>query len=210
MAANSNLSNMFRLFAIAFRPPSKGPWVDAVVSGSLRDDMKATWDALELPTEPLDTFCESLDVYVGRDPEDVLHALRREETRLFIGPDPLVENSEGTWLQRNNGVKKPIRMINQYSVAVTDFMRSCGVARQEKYNDCIDYLENECDFCGLLATQPDYFINLDCDPLEKLEEFVREHLMRWVPGFCDEVIKETKEPFYVGVCVLVKAFVQEF
>ncbi|NTU88733.1 MAG: molecular chaperone TorD family protein [Actinobacteria bacterium] len=210
MAINQNLPNMFKLFAVAFRPPSIGAWTDAIVSGALRDDMKASWEALELSQQPLDEFCAFLDYYVGRDVQDVLHEIRVEETRLFIGENPIVENSEGTWRQRKNGVKKPIRMINQHSIAVADFMRDCGIVRNEKYNDCIDYLENECDFCGFLATCPQYLIDMGLDPLDKLDEFINTHMMEWVPGFCNEVIAETKVPFYSGVCILMKAFIQEF
>ncbi len=210
MAADPNISVLFKLFAVAFRPPTIGAWTDSLVSGSLRDDIAATWTALELPKEPLAEFCAQIDGYTGRDAEEVLHEIRREETRLFIGENPLVENSEGTYLQRKHGVKKPIRMINQHSIAVADFMRSCGVTRQEKYNDCIDYLENECDFCGYLATEPRYLIDGGIDPLDKLDEFVNNHMLLWVPGFCAEIVAETKVSYYAGVALLMGAFIQEF
>lgn len=210
MAANHNVSVLFKLFAVAFRPPTIGAWIDSIVSGSLRNDIETTWVALGLPKEPLAEFCIKLDEYAERDTEEVLHELRREETRLFIGENPLIENSEGTYLQRKNGVKQPIRMISQHSVAVADFMRSCGVTRQEKYNDCIDYLENECDFCGYLATEPQYLIDLGIDPLNKLDEFVNDHMLLWVPGFCSEVKTETKVSYYAGIALLMGAFLLEF
>jgi TorA maturation chaperone TorD len=210
MTADNNLSNMFKLFAVAFRPPAAGPWAEAVVSGSLRDDMAATWEALDLVAEACSTFRTCMDGYVGRDADEVMHELRIEQTRLFIGENPPVENSEGTWLQRHNGVAKPIRMINNHTVAVTEFMKSCGVVRQLKYNDCIDYVENECDFCGHLATVPDELKERGIDPLEKLDEFMDQHMSRWIPGFCDEVISLTKTDYYRGVCTLLRAFVKEF
>lgn len=210
MGINHTVSILFRLFAVAFRPPAIGAWADSIVSGSLCNDMTAAWAALELPEGPLAEFCAKLDVYAGRDAEEVLHELRREETRLFIGEDPLVENAEGTYLQRKHGVRHPVRMIGQHSVAVADFMKSCGVTRQERYNDCIDYLENECDFCGYLATEPQYLIDLGVDPLGKLDEFAHNHMLLWVPSFCAEVVSETKAPYYAGIALLMGAFIQEF
>ena len=69
--------------------------------------------ALELSPAAIEMFSAALSTYEGADVEEALHVIRREETRLFIGPDPVVENSEkGTWLQRAHGVAHPIRMIN--------------------------------------------------------------------------------------------------
>jgi len=210
MAANQNLANMFKMFAIAFRPPTLGAWTDAVVSGSLRAGLSSTWEALELPAGSLAEFSACLGGYVGHDPEEVLHELRIEETRLFVGEDPIVENAEGTWLQRANGVEKPIRMINSHTTAVMTFMRECGVVRNEKYNDCIDYLENECDFCGYLAETPELPAGMGDDPLILLDRFVAEHMAKWVPGFCDEVIAASKVPYYIGICTLMRTFIREF
>lgn len=210
MPVNPNISVLFRLFAVAFRPPARGSWMDAVTSGSLAHDIETTWRALMLAEEPLLTCLDGLKQYEGADAERTLHALRIDETRLFVGENPLVENSEGTWLQREHGVKTPIRMINRHTQEVADFMRACGVARRDKYNDCIDYIENELDFCGYLASDPQELRNRGIDPLEKLDEFAESHLQKWVPGFCMQVAEEAGEPYYPAVCAALEAFVKEF
>ena len=73
----------------------------------------------------------------------MLHELRRENTRLFLGDRPLVENSEGPWRKRAEGKQGAALMVNSYSVEIADFMRSCGIERKPGYNDCIDYVEND-------------------------------------------------------------------
>ena len=210
MAMNPSISALFKLFAVAFRPPQAGAWTNSISSGSLANDIASCWQALELPKEPLDAFLESTKPYIGRDPESLLHELRVEETRLFIGDGPLVENTEGTWLQARAGIAKPIRMINNHTASVTEFMKSCGVVRQPKYNDCIDYVENECDFAGYLASEPEALAELGLDAADKLDEFASEHMKRWLPGFCDDVRSATDVAYYRGICTLLKAFLEEF
>lgn len=210
MAMNPNISAIFKLLAVAFRPPQSGAWTRAITSGSLACDLQNCWRSLELPDRPINIFADALDDYEERDEDDVLHELRIEATRLFIGDGPLVENTEGTWLQAHAGVKKPIRMINNHTAKVTAFMKSCGVVRQQKYNDCIDYIENEYDFAGYLASEPAALSDMGIDAADKLDEFVAVHMTKWIPGFCDEVCERTKEPYFIGICTLAKAFLEEF
>lgn len=217
---NTVLGAMFKLLAVAWRPPTAGPWVEAVTSGLMARDLVQVAAELELSKEAIGTFSETFATYEAAAPEEVLHRLRRDETRLFIGLDPVVENAEGTWLQREHGVAHPVRMINNHSVAVADFMKECGVVRREKYNDCIDYLFNELDFCGYLADRPiadsagedadaEDAAGESSEAIEQLETFIDEHLGQWVPGFCAEVTAEAREPFYRGLAVLTNAFVQK-
>lgn len=203
---NTVLGIMFKLLAVAWRPPTAGPWIEAVASGMMARDLVEASAALELSPAAIEMFSAALSTYEGADVEEALHVIRREETRLFIGPDPVVENSEGTWLQRAHGVAHPIRMINNHSVAVADFMKERGVVRKGKYNDCIDYLSNEFDFCGYLADGGTLSVSADIDAAERLQAFVDEHLCAWVPGFCVEVEAESAEPFYRGLAVLTGEF----
>lgn len=116
-SVNTVLGIMFKLLAVAWRPPTAGPWIEAVASGMMARDLVEASAALELSPAAIEMFSAALSTYEGADVEEALHVIRREETRLFIGPDPVVENSEGTWLQRAHGVAHPIRMINNHSVA---------------------------------------------------------------------------------------------
>lgn len=84
------------------------PWIEAVASGMMARDLVEASAALELSPAAIEMFSAALSTYEGADVEEALHVIRREETRLFIGPDPWVENSEGTWLQRAHGVAHPI------------------------------------------------------------------------------------------------------
>ena len=59
-------------------------------------------------------------------PGDVLHALRPEATRLFVGaPEPAVSPYEGVWRAADDGVQA-LLFVNPHSMEVERFMRSCG------------------------------------------------------------------------------------
>lgn len=206
---STNLGNMFRLFSVAFKPPTSD-LANVVVSGDLSKAMADTWRALGLDSEKVDAFVSVLDGYRGDDAEGTLHELRREHTRLFLGNPPLVENSEGPWRKKAEGKIGVDLMVNSYSLEIQEFMRQCGAVKAKGRNDCIDYIEVECEFAAMLAEQPQYLVDLGKDPLDLLDSFMDEHMKKWVPGFCAEVAEKTRLPYYRELCGLMASFMGEF
>ncbi len=45
--------------------------------------------------------------------------------------------------------------------------------------------------------------------LEKQRTFLNEHILKWVPEFCDKIIKSTNDEFYRGVAIVTKGFIEE-
>lgn len=206
---STNLGNMFRLLSVAFKPPTSD-LANVVVSGELSKAMTDAWRTLGLDGEKAAAFTGVLDGYRGDDAEDVLHELRREHTRLFLGNPPLVENSEGPWRKKAEGKIGVDLMVNSYSLEIQEFMRQCGAVKAKGRNDCIDYIEVECEFAAMLAEQPQYLVDLGKDPLDLLDSFMDEHMEKWVPGFCVEVAEKTRLPYYRELCRLMAAFMGEF
>ncbi len=202
----TSLGIVFKLFSVAFEPPTL-PLAQAVTSGSLQRDMKTVWDDLELDDKAITEFINAISVYKDRDSDDVLHELRRETTRIFLGDKPLIANSEGMWRMRFEG-RQAVLIINSYSLEVAQFMRKCGVVKTEKYNDCIDYIELECDFASILAENPQYLIELDKDPGQLLSDFIDNHMKLWIPGFCSDVQNTSRVVYYQALCKLMNEFVE--
>lgn len=206
--AHTHLGNMFRLFSVAFQPASTHQ-AELVTSGMLQSDMRTTWEALELASDAIDRLEEGLSVYRGRDAGDVMREVRREETRLFLNQNPPVANSEGVWRKKAEGYQFVSYMINSYSLEVEEFMRQCGVVKSKGKNEPVDYVHAECEFAGMLADGPDYLVRLDKDPLALLDEFAQSHLKAWLPGFCEDVQRETRIPYFAEVARLLAVFVEE-
>lgn len=208
MSQATNLGNMFKLFSVAFTPVT-AETVNIIVSGMLANDIDQTWKALELPVETAEQFGDALEVYRGQEPEDVLHELRVDWAHMFMGQKPRVTNTEGLWRYRSEG-RDAVRMINHHTKEVAEFMRSCGVVRQEKYNDCIDYIENECDFCAFLANDPEYLAEMGKDHMDLLEDFMHDHMLLWAPGYCEDIQREAQSTYYRALATLMGEFLKEF
>lgn len=209
--ATTHLSNIFALFSVAFAAPTIERSA-LVTEGTLAADFRTTWEALELPQQPIDDFCAALEGYKGRGTEEVLHEIRREFTRLFMLEGRLVENCEGVWRKRAETSKETqiFYMINDYSMAIQDYMRECGVIRPAGYNDCIDRIDNEWNFLEILATHPAICDELGFDPLDRIDQFMDEHMKLWVPQFSAKLAEITTCDYYRAIANLQAEFMKEF
>ena len=138
----------YELLAFSFRYPgtelvdvlASGEWAEAAreVAGALGLDLPDGWD-------------EGLGAYAGRGAEDLLHALRAEATRLFVGaPDPAVSPYEGVWRAADDGVQA-LLFVNPHSMAVERFVRSCGLGRPEGTNEPLDRIDAELELLQYLS-----------------------------------------------------------
>ena len=100
----------------------------------------------EVPAAAGEGGCEAA---AGADA--LLHALRPEATRLFVGaPGPACSPYEGVWAAEADGVQ-PLLFVNPRSMEVERFMRSCGLGRPEGTNEPLDHVATECELLEHLA-----------------------------------------------------------
>jgi len=45
-----------------------------------------------------------------------------------------------------------------------------------------------------------------CRQVEK--KFIEEHLTRWIPSFCEQVLQEAELPFYHAMAALTRSFIE--
>lgn len=202
----TNLSNMFKLFSVGFAAPTTER-AAIMTDGTFVQDVRATWEALGLSKEKVDEFAAEIGGYLGRNSDEVMHEIRREYTRLFM-LDRLIEDTEGAWRKRAAGHSNVLYMVNDISMEVQDFMRFCGVVRPAGYNESVDRIDNEWQFCSILATDPEYLAEQGISAEEKLEQFIDEHIKLWVPGFSKQVQEESRIPYYYALANLQAAFVE--
>lgn len=86
------------------------------------------------------------------DAAALLHALRAEATRLFVGaPEPACSPYEGVWRAADDGVEA-LLFVNPHSMAVERFCRSCGLGRPEGTNEPLDHAATELELLQHLAS----------------------------------------------------------
>lgn len=149
----------------------------------------------------LEAQASDLKAYPGRDEEEVLHCLRKEHTRLFIGgSEPLVTPYAGVWDARAND-RPALLMINAESMAIERFMRRCGIGQPEGTNEPLDHIASLLEFLYYFclvkadAVQPPSHADIRN---EDYELFFDDHVAAFSQAFATSVVQESREPFFVS------------
>ena len=207
-AMTTHLANMFKLFSVAFAGPT-AERTELITNGVLAADFKSTWEALELPQQPLDDFCALMKDYEGRDNQEALHEIRCDFTRLFM-LDRQCENCESVFRKKSEGKIEVFYMVNDMAMAIQDYMQECGVIRPQGYNEPVDRIDNEWEFCWRLAEGTELLSEQGIDPIDRLDSFMDEHMKVWVPDFSEKLAQVAQCNYYRALALLQAAFIKEF
>ena len=151
-------------------------------------------------------------------PDDLLHALRAEATRLFVGaPSPACSPYEGVWRAADDGVQA-LLFVNPHSMEVERFMRACGLGRPEGANEPLDHASAECELLSHLALRAAGAAAPEGAPADEAlpggspaaahELFLEEHARAWMPRFAEAVAAGSRQPFYRDAAAYLGALVR--
>jgi len=146
---------------------------------------------------------EFMEKSKGREVDALHEDLVREYTRLFIGPSrPPVEPYEAWWV---SGKRLGIPLVK-----VKRDYRKAGIVKSRDYAEPEDYIGFELKFMHYLCEE-----ELSADTRERLKEclqlqreFLDEHILKWVPAFCDALYTYQRSDFYKGIAKLTKGFIR--
>lgn len=85
------------------------------------------------------------------------------------------------------------------SLAVAAFYADAGLTLDEEYDVVPDHLSLELLFMS-------YIVETNKTDLQK--RFLEEHIMNWVPAYCDEVSRQAQTVFYKEVAQITKNFIE--
>ena len=155
------------------------------------------------------TFAAELDrmeADLGKD--RVVDQFACEYTRLFIGPGKHVGPHES--LHRDD---QPAQHWGPSTAEVKRFIEHHGLGYADGFQGMPDHISAEFQFISMLA-------DAEADAIERGEDekadharkirriFHREHIVRWVPVFCDKVIELAHLDFYADFARMAKAIVE--
>ena len=144
-------------------------------------------------------------------PETVLLELARDRTRLVrgimkgYGPPPPYEFVYAGY--------KDAELLKEHTQARLSYAEA-GVIVNEEVKNSPDFIGIELDFMRHLtqteaqAWEEDRFDEA-CEMLRKQQAFLKDHLVTWVPRYCEEMFKEANLDFYRGIAQLTRGFVLE-
>ena len=128
---------------------------------------------------------------------DVYEKIRGEYTRLFIGPGRLPAPPYESMYRDN-------KMHGPSLLELKQFYREVGVERHD-YAEPEDNIAFELRFMNYLGEK---MLQENMKKyLELQKRFMSEHLLKWVPVFCDDLFASDLSDLYKGIAKFTKGFV---
>jgi len=129
-----------------------------------------------------------------------------EFTALFLGPGGHISPHESVQADPDGG-----SLWGDETLAVKHFIEGLDLAFTEEYTGLPDHISVELDLMANLAgheaqgwEQND--LTRAANALAYQQDFMQEHLLRWVPLFCKKIIETADLAFYRGVARMTRDF----
>ncbi len=158
-----------------------------------------------------DLGSESMDLFFQKPDKELIEELAVEYARLFLGPGKHVSPHESVHHRRDDGQWGSL--WGKSTVEVKKLIESTGLDYKNAYKGMPDHISVELEFMQQVILreekaweEADTETASDCRQLEK--KFIEEHLVRWIPTFCDKVIREAELPFYREMAALTIKFIE--
>jgi TorA maturation chaperone TorD len=153
---------------------------------------------------------EGIDDLMQKPEAELLEDLAVEYTHLFLGPGKHISPHESVHHQREDGQWG--KLWGASTVEVKRFIEATGLTYNEEFKGLPDHISVEFEFMQQLTLREEKAWKEDpgqaqaCRQVEK--KFIEEHLIRWVPAFCEMVIQEAESPFYHAMAALTRSFIE--
>jgi TorA maturation chaperone TorD len=160
----------------------------------------------------LSTFGSDLgDDFVQGNENDLVEDMAVEYTRLFLGPGKHIPPNESIFHEREDGDWG--RFWGASTVEVKKFIETAGLTYRDDFTDMPDHISVEFEFMQkIIVKEKDEWneVNRDgalyCLKMEKM--FIDDHLIQWVPRFCNEVIYDAELAFYSEMAKITRSFIE--
>ncbi len=147
-----------------------------------------------------------------KGPEDkLIEDLAVEYTRLFLGPGKHISPHES--IHHDTGDGDWGQFWGRSTVEIKKFIETSGLEFKSDYTGLPDHISVELEFMQLAAKREMQALEekdndglLYCLKMEKM--FIEEHLIKWVPIFCDKIISEAGLSFYREIAKVTKNFME--
>ena len=150
------------------------------------------------------------DKFFSLSEEELIEDLAVEYARLFVGPGKHISPHESVHLKNEEGGGL---LWGEATAKVKKFIESAGFEYKSDYCEIPDHIAVELEFMqGVTGRECRAWNEKDNDGvfscLETEKKFIEEHLVRWVPLFCEEIISYAELPFYREMGKLTKRFIE--
>jgi TorA maturation chaperone TorD len=138
---------------------------------------------------PDDDFLDVVKEDFELESKETGSEIRRDFDTLFVYPDGIIPPLESRYISPKN---VPIG-------SVSEFYEKADLTMNEEFEYIPDHISLEFLFMSYL---------IETNELDLQENFLEEHIMNWVPHYCDEVIKKSGTVFYREIAGIAKNFIE--
>lgn len=150
------------------------------------------------------------DKFYTQAEEELLEDLAIEYTRLFLGPGKHISPHESIHHERDDG--KWGQLWGDSTVEVKKFVESLGLKYKESDTSIPDHISVEMEMMQKLIEREQQAWGeekveeaLYCLKAERM--FIDDHLIKWIPQFCNKVEAEAEMTFYSEMAKVTKDFI---
>ncbi|MEN8263708.1 MAG: molecular chaperone TorD family protein [Nitrospirota bacterium] len=151
------------------------------------------------------------DDFMNRPEEDLIEDLAVEYTRLFLGPGKHISPHESIHHERDDGDWG--QFWGKSTVEIKKFIETAGLEYKDDFTGLPDHISVELEFMQKASAREAQAREegsndelLYCLKMER--KFIDEHLLKWVPVFCDKIISEAELSFYREIAKVTKHFME--
>jgi TorA maturation chaperone TorD len=193
MKARKNVYDLLRCFFL--QEPSE-EFLRALRDDNILNKLSGGNEELDEGIELLSSALSSPDL------SGLASSLREEFTRLFVGPLP-IPLYESVYRSASGLVKQ------EETDAVRDKYLEAGLLIHPESSFPEDHIGAEIEFLYFLADKAAAAEEKEAQNTLFLfqQEFLRDHLSRWVGLFCDRLFSSARSPFFRGAAKITKGFV---
>ncbi len=150
------------------------------------------------------------DFFEGPE-EALLEDLAVEYAGLFLGPGEHISPHESVHCEGEGA--QGGQLWGEATVAVKKFIESAGLNYEPEYKGLPDHISVELEFMQQVTRHEEQAWGEEDEEgavycLKIQKKFIEEHLVRWVPLFCEKVIRVAELPFYREMAALTKNFIE--
>jgi TorA maturation chaperone TorD len=208
MNKNAELKNMTEE---AFQRGSIYGFLARVFRKEVSPDMLARIKAPEFREVLSDMKVKLGDEFFSGSDDELIEDLAVEYTRLFLGPGRHISPHESIHYERDDG-----DWGNHWgasTVEVKKFVESLGLEYKETDRSIPDHISVELELMQkVIEKEKEAWSDTsgkDALHYLKIEKmFMEDHIMKWVPSFCDKVIADAELSFYREMAELTKSFIK--
>ena len=151
------------------------------------------------------------DEFQDSPPDQLAEDLAIEYTRLFIGPGPRISPHESLHVESHDASENDF--WGPETVQVKRFVEATGLDYSEKFSGLPDHISAEFELMQKLAEKEsqawsdgDESAANWCQNVQR--RFFTEHLVNWIPGFCDKVVENAELSFFRQMAAVTRDFVE--